>query len=77
MVKEMRTPSSSSSVNAASGVETVLFCPVLTDNNRLDPDALFDVGCIWSIRDLVGDDLGFAEGINKGRTARSRGTFWA
>lgn len=47
-------------------------CPgesLLTDIDRLDADALLDVGRLWVVRDLVADHLGFAEGVDKGRLA--------
>ena len=49
---------------------------LLTDIDGLDSDALFDVRSVWVITDLVRDNLRLAESIDKGRAARSRGTFF-
>lgn len=76
IVKEIRTPSSSSSVCsnehlAIREAET----RVLTDIVRLDPDALFDVSSFWVIVDLVRDDFGLAKSVNECGATRPGGTF--
>lgn len=76
IVKEMRTPSSSSSTlfHSQSSVTQKWKAPLLTDIDGLDSDSLFDVSSVWIIADLVGDDLGFTKGIDEGRTSRPRRT---
>lgn len=75
IVREMRTPSSSSSeengqTRSPQGRDRRL----LTDIDGLDPDALFDVSSIWVIADLVCDDFRLAKRVDKSRASRARGT---
>jgi hypothetical protein len=77
IVSAMRTPSSSSSVKP--GELATRFRPEshdeLTDVDWLDFYALFDVGSLWVIRDLVIEDLRFAERVHEGGTSGPRGTY--
>jgi hypothetical protein len=45
-----------------------------TDVDWLDSDALFDVGHVGTVGDLVVQDLGLAEGVDKGGAPSARGT---
>lgn len=47
---------------------------LLTDNDGLDSDALFDMSSVWVIADLVGDDFRLAQRVHKSRASRARST---
>lgn len=76
MVRAMRTPSSSSSVEDVL-VRRVLYkrgLELLTNVDGLNPDAFLDVCGVWVVRNFVRQDLGLAKSIHKSRTASSRST---
>jgi hypothetical protein len=73
-VSAMRTPSSSSSApNYERGI-IGRGAASLTDVNRLDPDLLLYVGVVGGVEYLVGEHLGFTEGVDKGGAAVPGGT---
>ena len=76
IVKEMRTPSSSSSVNRHCERPSGPVVRVeLTNIDGLDADALLDVSRVWVIVDLVCNDLRLAERVHKGRSSGARCTW--
>jgi hypothetical protein len=48
---------------------------LLTNVDGLDPDAFLDVGVFGIVSNSGNQDLRFAQGVDKGRTPRARGTF--
>lgn len=46
----------------------------LTNIDRLDSNALFDVCCVWVIGDFMSQNLRLAKGIDKGGASSSRCT---
>ena len=48
---------------------------LLTDIDGLDPNTFLDMCGIGIVGDFVRQDLGFAQGIDKSRSPRARGTF--
>lgn len=47
---------------------------VLTNVDRLDLDALLEMGRLRAVADLVLQDLGLAKGVHKGGSSGTRGT---
>ena len=75
MVSAMRTPSSSSSTQEVLVRRgDVVASKRHTNVNRFDSNALLDVRGVWVVRHLVGQDLGIAEGVDKGCATGSRST---
>lgn len=48
---------------------------ILTDVDGLNPDTLFNVSGLGVVGNFVGQDLGFAEGVNEGGATGTRGAY--
>jgi hypothetical protein len=74
IVRAIRTPSSSSSGSSQQTRKTERMKKIRTNIDGLDSDTFLDMSGLRRVRNLMGQNLRFAEGVNECGSSGTRGT---